>query len=278
MTDLKKVSANRAYRKGLWNVTVWPLVIVVIVLAGLVWGIIEAIVPLVISYVIMGGVILLMLIWSSRRKGTWKLWMVDHSANPKTSLELAKSSFLKYRLSELLTLWTKAEQATFVDQYDKRMENLRKEYLASASEKYGDKHTVNVHFKFSGLLWILLFEALVIAGLIFLFMGQADMTIKAILSVLLVIGFIGVVYTIKTVWNRNVTVLEISKHGIRIEKAFFGWLELEVVDIVRGNLLVYKTYHGEQQEYKMRNLSLSGEYLDELILFYRTEDKSSLEV
>ncbi|MBO6517110.1 MAG: hypothetical protein JJ975_11220 [Bacteroidia bacterium] len=278
MSSLKRVSANKAYRKGLRWVLIWPITINVLLAAGLVFSFLEGFIPLVVGVWLVVAFVTASVVWSFRQKARWQLWMVNTSSNPKTSIELARASFLKSGFSRATTLWLSKEKDTYNRRFEERMDALRKDYLASASEKYGDRHTVNVTYAFSGLLWVLLFELVVLGGLGYLFWILEDPTLKTMISVLLVLAVIGTIYTMRTIWKRNTTVLEIAKHGIRIEETYFGWLELEEIDIVRGNLLVYKKFNEEQQEYKLKNLSISGEYLDELILFYRTQDQGLKEV
>lgn len=269
-----RVSANVAFRKGRRQVVVWPIVILILVVGGLTYGLIEQLITLELGGIIVLCCGVLLYLWSFRLKAKWKTWMVKHSMNPKTSLELARASFLKSRFLEKLILWSPSERKAFDQTYEQRMESLRKDYLVSASEKYGDRHTVHVHHRFTSLMWMLLFELVVVTGIFFLIREQEDLTIKIIESTSFVLGIIGILYTVRLIWRRNATVLEISKKGIRIEDVYYGWSELEEIDVVRGNTLVYKKRREEEQSLVFKNLSLSAEYLDELILFYKTEDES----
>ncbi len=272
-----KVTANKAYSRGLWRVRIWPMVIVLVAFGGLLYAVLQVGIALEYALIAFGAVLLICFIWSLRNIGKWKTWMAENSGNPKTSLELAKASFLKYSLKENLAIWSKNEKLKYRSAFDKRMDEVRKEYLTDAENRYSNKQPVIVHYKFSGLLWMLLFEIAVIAGLVILFMQQDDTGLKAVFGGLALIGFVGFIYTIKTIWKRNVKVIEITVHGITILEEHFGWIELETIDVVRGNTLIYKRHKGEQKELNTSNLSLSGNYLDELILFYRTVKTSETE-
>lgn len=270
MENKTLVSANKAYRKGLWQVRIWPMVVVLVVFAGLVYASVQYGFPVEWSLIIWGAVSLICFIWSLRSIGKWKSWMASNTVNPKTALEMAKASFLKHTWKENLAIWGKAAKQQFRTDFDQRMDTVKQEYLKDAKERYSHKRPVVVHHRFSGLMWMLLFEVIVLTGVVLLFMSLDDMMVKVILGIVLLIGFGGVLYTIKTIWKRNQTVIEISLHGITILDKHYGWIELENVDIVRGDTLVYQKHKGPEQELKLHNLSLSADYLDELILFYRT--------
>jgi hypothetical protein len=244
------------------------------VIGGLTWLIISGVLPLEIALFIQAGVLLLTFVWGLRQRRRWRTWMVQHSENPKTSLELAKASFLRSKMLDRLAFWSGAVRNKFQEDFNARMEALRATHLEAASHKYEKFPTINVYHKFSGLLWMLLFELVVVAGVVYLFMHQEDMTIKVILTALVVLALGGIWYTIKTIWRRNTTVLEISKHGIRIEEEYYGWVELQHIDIVRGNTLEYQKNGQDLQTLTFKNLSLSADYLDELILFYRTTSRN----
>ena len=270
MENKNLVSANKAHRKGLWQVRIWPMVVVLLTFGGLVYASFQMAFPIEWSLIIFGLVAMLCFVWSLRRIGTWKKWMAANTINPKTAIEMAKASFLKHAWKENLAIWGKAAKVQYREDFDKRMDLVKQEYLKDAKERYSHKRPVVVHHRFSGLMWMLLFEIIVLTGLVLLFMSIDDNMVKVILGIVFFIGFGGVIYTIKTIWKRNQTILEISLHGISILGKHYGWIELENVDIVRGDTLIYQKHKGPEQELTLKNLSLSADYLDELILFYRT--------
>ena len=270
MNENKLRSANKAFRKGLWQVRIWPLVVMILTFGGLIYATLELGVPVSWAIASFLSVVFACAIWSLRRIGVWKSWMAANTVNPKTALEMAKASFLKQQWKENLAIWGKAKKEAYRQNFDARMAAVKESYLKDAKERYAEKKPVIVHYRFSGLLWMLLFEVIVLTGLLLLFIYQPDVTFKAISGVVFFVGFGGLIYTIKTIWNRNQTVIEITLHGITILGKHFGWIELQTVDVVRGDTLIYQKHKGPEQEFKIKNLSLSGDYLDELILFYRT--------
>ncbi|MFT5724566.1 MAG: hypothetical protein ACI9JN_001685 [Bacteroidia bacterium] len=270
MTDNILVSANKAHRKGLWQIRIWPMIVVVFVFAGLVFGIVQYDLPINLSLIGFGAVALLCFIWSIRKIGTWKSWMAANTVNPKAATEMAKASFLRHKWKENLAIWGKTSKQQYRSNFDERMAELKEAYLKDAEDRYAHKQPVSVHYRFASLLWMLLFEVVVLTGLALLFMYQEDHMVRIIAGAVFLIGLGGLIYTLKIIWNRNQTVLEISVHGITIHGTHYGWIELENVDIVKGDTLIYQKYKGPEQEVKLKNLSLTGDYLDELILFYRT--------
>ena len=272
MENKTLVSANKAHRKGLWLVRIWPMVITLLVFGDLTYASVQMSFPIEWSLIIFGAVAFICFIWSLRSIGTWKKWMAANTVNPKTALEMAKVSFLKHGWKENLAIWGKAAKQQFREDFDRRMELVKQEYLKDAKERYSHKRPVSVHHRFSGLMWMLLFEVIVLTGLVMLFLSLEDNVMRIILGLVFILGFGGVLYTIKTIWKRNQTIIEITLHGITITGKHYGWIELDNVDIVRGDTLVYQKHKGPEQELKLKNLSLSADYLDELILFYRTEN------
>lgn len=272
MEDQNKVTALKAYKRGLWRIRIWPLIFFVILAAGIGYLIFLELLTLVIGLGILVGFTLVGFIWSLRKIATWKTWMVKNTINPKTAIELARSSFLKASWKESLTLWGKSAKQEYRELYDAQMAQVKQAYLKDAKERYSHRRPVSVHYRFASLMWMFLFEIIVLSALVYLFVVQDDLTIKILLGLLFVVGFGAMLYTIKTIWKRNQTVIEISVHGITIEGKRYGWIELEEVDVVRGDTLVYQKHKGPKQEMHLKNLSLTGDYLDELILFYRTSD------
>ncbi|MFT5511689.1 MAG: hypothetical protein ACI8SE_000082 [Bacteroidia bacterium] len=268
------VSANKAFRKGLWQVRIWPLIVVVLSFVGLTYATVQMGFPIEWAAIVFASIALFCSIWSLIRIGTWKSWMAANTVNPKTAIEMAKSSFLKQAWKEKFAFWGKAKKLQYREDFDARMSAVKEEYLKDAKERYAHKRPVIVHYRFSSLLWMLLFEVVVLTGLLLLFVYQTDNTLRMIAGALFLIGFAGLIYTLKTIWKRNQTVIEITLHGITIEGKHFGWIELEKVDIVKGDTLIYQKHKGPEIQFELKNLSLSGDYLDELILFYRTSDTS----
>jgi hypothetical protein len=274
MEESSLVTANKAHRKGLWQVRIWPMFVVLLVFGGLIYGIIQYALPIDISLIGFTAVVLLCFIWSLRRIGTWKSWMAANTVNPKTAMEMANASFLKHKWKENLAIWGKSSKLKFRTDFDERMAEVKKAYMKDAEDRYAHKKPVSVHYRFAGLLWMLMFEVIVLTGLILLFMYQDDAMVKIIAGVVFVLGLGGMFYTLKTIWKRNQTILEISIHGITIQGKHYGWIELENVDIVKDDTLVYQKHKGPEQIVELNNLSLSGDYLDELILFYRTAQQA----
>lgn len=270
MENKNLVSANKAHRKGLWQVRVWPMTVTLLVFGGLTYASYQLGFPVEWSLIIFAVVAMLCFIWSLRSIGKWKQWMAVSTINPKTAMEMAKASFLKHGWKENMAIWGKSAKLQFRTDFDTRMDLVRKEYMEDAKERYSHKRPVVVHHRFSGLMWMLLFEVIVLTGLVLLFLSLEDNMLRVLLGIVFVVGIGGVLYTIKTIWKRNQTILEISLHGITILEKHYGWIELENVDIVRGDTLIYQKHKGPEQELKLKNLSLSADYLDELILFYRT--------
>lgn len=273
MTPGNRVTPRKAYRRGHWQVVWWPIIFILLALGGLIWAVIAVLITVPILLIAFGSMLLIWLVWSLRRIAVWKHWMVRNSANPKTTLELAKTSFLKRKWSETMTIWTSKSRDEYNHLFEERMDEVRKEYLDSAAKKYAEGNTISVHYNFGSLPFMLMFEAIVITGLILLYKYLDDATMKIIMVVLATVSFGGFLYTLRMLWSRNRTVLEISKHGIKIEDKYYGWLELAEVDIVRGNTLIYRKHRDIEKSYDVSRLSLTGEYLDELILFYRTREK-----
>ncbi len=276
MSTGKHISAHSAYRKGLWNVRVWPILINILIASTLVYAIVAGVFPIEIALIVQAAVLLLSFIVALRQRNKWRMWMVNHSENPKTSLELARASFLRNEGLDRIAFWGKNKRLEFQETFDARMQELRAEHLEAAASKYEKFPTINVYHKFSGLVWMFLFELLVVGGVVYLFLHQEDNTIKIILSVLMALSLGGIWYTLKTIWKRNTTVLEISKHGIRIQHTYYGWLELEHIDVVRGDTLEFQKNGGRLQTLTFKNLSLSADYLDELILFYRSKSSETV--
>ena len=184
MSEDKLVSANKAFRKGLWQVRVWPLVVMIIAFGGLTYAALELALPVMWAIASFLLVVLLCAIWSLRRIGVWKSWMAANTVNPKTALEMAKASFLKQPWKENLAIWGKVKKETYRQNFDDRMAAVKESYLKDAEKRYAEKKPVIIHYRFAGLLWMLLFEVIVLTGVLLLFMYQPDVTLKTIAGVL----------------------------------------------------------------------------------------------
>ena len=272
MEEQNRVTAIKAYKRGLWRIRIWPMILLILFAIGIGYLIFLELLTWVIGLGIVLGFILIGSIWSLRKIATWKMWMVKNTINPKTAIELARSTFLKASWKESLTIWGGRAKTEYRELYDAQMAQLKQAYLKDAKDRYSHKRPISIHYRFASLMWMFLFEVIVLSGLIYLFIIQEDLMVKIVLGLLFIIGFGALIYTLKTIWRRNRTVIEISIHGITIEGKHFGWIELDEVDVVRGDTLVYQKHKGPKQEMTLKNLSLSGDYLDELILFYRNTD------
>ena len=273
---MEDITPNKAFRKGWFQVRLWPSLINVLALGLIIYLVFfAAVLAWLTGLIIVLVVAIVSGIWSLRQIGRWKLWMVKSTNNPKTANELAEHSFIPNWKRKVI-LWTPAEKHEYKQRFDTRMEEWRETHLKLAKEKYEGKKSIVVTYSFGSLFWLLLLELLTTLGVAYFFMKESETTIKVMLAGLVVLLVVAILYTIRTIWRRNTTVLEITPHGIRIEDEFYGWLELEHIDIVRGEELLYKKHGGIEESLPVHNLSLSGEYLDELILFYRNQSTGKM--
>ena len=128
MEKSNMISANKAFRKGLWQVRIWPLIVVFLSFGSLTYATVQMGFPIVWAAIAFAGIALFCSIWSLRRIGIWKSWMAANTINPKTAIELAKSSFLKQTWKENLAIWGKAKKIQYRQDYDSRMADVKQEY------------------------------------------------------------------------------------------------------------------------------------------------------
>ena len=265
-----KTSVAKSYRRGLWSVRVFPIFFLVLWSAGAIYLAFDGYITYTLSLYAIGLMAVLSFLWSQYQLGKWKMWMVENAENPKTVLEKARDGFMSPQIFENLAFLGGGARKRFHLRYDERMAEIRSSNLSSAASKYDVKNVISVHQQLGTTVRFILFELIVVAAVGFLFAYQSDVTIRLISGALLILTIIGIYFTFRTLWRKNQTVLEVSQHGIRINNKYYGWIELEEVDIVRGDTLIYKPHHGEKLEMRIDNLSLATDYLDELILFYKT--------
>jgi len=263
-----RVSAIQAHRRGLWRIRIWPAIVAAVLIFAASYGVFLGVVPVLWSLVGLAIYLLIWFLWSLYYTPRWLNWMALHSHNPKTTYEFARTSYLKTWKKPFL-FWSGKKKKAYKQAFDEQMAVVRASYIEDAKERYKDKRPIVVHYRFANLVWILLFELILMAVFALLFVNETLVELKVLSAVFFGIGLLGVFYTIRSIWRRNVTVLEITIHGITIQGHHYGWDELDRIDIVRENVLVYKKFKGAEQELKLKNLSLTGSYLDELILFYR---------
>lgn len=139
MNENKLISANKAFRKGLWQVRIWPLVVMILTFGGLIYATLELGVPVSWAIASFLSVVFACAIWSLRRIGVWKSWMAANTVNPKTALEMAKASFLKQQWKENLAIWGKAKKEAYRQNFDARMAAVKESYLKDAKERYAEK-------------------------------------------------------------------------------------------------------------------------------------------
>jgi len=271
-------SVVKSYRRGLWSVRILPLFFLILWSVAAVWLAFDGYLTYTLSLYAIGLMVILTFIWSQYQMGKWKMWMVENAENPKTVLEKARSGFMRQRLLENMAFLSGKSRKLFLARFDERMSEIRSSHLASAAGKYDVTNTVSVHQSLSSTLQLILFELLVGATVIFLFIYQQDTVVRLISGTLLVAALVGLYFTFKTLWRKNQTVLEVSQHGIRIDGKYYGWIELDEVDIIKGDTLIYKPHHGETQELTVDNLSMPADYLDELILYYKTARASEKDI
>lgn len=264
------VSNDKAYRKGLFSVRIWPMLLFILISGGLVYLTFLDYLKHSIALYLIAAVGLLSLLRSLYAIGKWKKWMVLNADDPKITLEKARNSFIKSKLFENLAFMGSASKAEFLNTYDERMSAIRVAKLDAASLKFDANDKISVHQKLTSTSRLLVFEFIVAISVALLFFYQEDLTIRLIAGALFIISLMGIYYTLKTLWKKNKTVLEVSQRGIRIDNMYYGWGELEIVDIVKGDTLIYRPKGKEQKERRVDQLSLPADYLDELILFYNS--------
>lgn len=265
-----KTSVEKAYQRGVWTVRVLPIFFLLLWSAGSIWLAFDGYINYTLALYAIGLMLILTFLWSQYQLGKWKMWMVANAENPKTVLEKARSGFMKFRILENMAFLGSKARKRFQEEYDERMSQIRVAHLNSATEKYDVSNVVTVHKKMTSTLRLIVFEFIVGATVTFLFIYQTDNMLRLISGTLLVATCIGLYFTFRTLWSKNKSVLEVSQHGIRIHDNYYGWIELDEVDVIKGDTLIYKPHHGEKLKLRVDNLSMSADYLDELILFYRT--------
>lgn len=263
-------SNQSAYRRGLWRCQIWVLVFLFAAITVLVWLAFDGRIEYKTSLFLIGLIAAFSFLLYLYQIGRWKLWMVDHAENPKIVLELARDGFMPYHFLENLAFMGPSSRRYFHETFERRMVEIRSRHLANAANRFKEDQTLFVHQKLSPTLKLLIFELLVMIAIGILFYTQQDTTIRIITALLMIMAMIGFFYTIKWLWLKHKTLLEISRHGVRIEGNYYGWADLEVIDVIKGNTLMYKPKNGEQLEQKVNRLSMDAATLDEAILYYRT--------
>ncbi|MFT4521888.1 MAG: hypothetical protein ACI8ZN_000827 [Bacteroidia bacterium] len=274
-TKINFTSVSSAYNKGLRMSMIWPIALFVLSSTGLGYLSYLGYFPVDITIYLCLVCALIFYVLSVYQTRKWLTWMVVHAENPKPVLELARTSFLSKKWKEKLAMTGKAFKADFKNKFDARIEEVRKAYLADAEKRYKVNDEIHVHKRLGAVLWYISFIVLVGAGAVLLFFLQEDILLKTIAASVLVIGVIVLFYGLKRLWIRSKTVLTVSKNGIVLDGKLYGWLELEVVDVIKDSTLILKPFHKEQMEFDVLDLSLRPAYLDELVYFYHHQYKKA---
>ncbi|MCB9260950.1 MAG: hypothetical protein H6607_01040 [Flavobacteriales bacterium] len=272
-----KVSVSKAHRRGVFRILVLPIIIVTIVLSLLVWGLVVQYITPVFALITLLAVGVLLFIFCLWQVALWKKWMVEHSANPKTSEELAKTSFLKRSmLANTPFLWGK-KKAAYQEKYNQRLEEINRAKLVSASKKYGGDDVIKIHRSLGIMPWLSVFFIGLCLVTIWIFRSNEDETTKLIAAATHVASLVLLVLCVQSIIRRLRTVIKIDDREILIKKELLKWSQLEHIDVIKDSILEYrKTGESQSKTLKVSNLNLSPDYIDELITFFKTIKDNSL--
>ncbi|MBI1306614.1 MAG: hypothetical protein GC181_08375 [Bacteroidetes bacterium] len=254
--------------RGRWRTRYWPFAFFILTGGLWIYLAIDGRITASLSLILIGVSLVLTFFWMLYAIGNWKMYAIEIADQPKILMDQARDSFLKPNLLELLSFIGPGKRKYFNEKFKTRSEEVHAQNLRDGRSRFYEDDVIKLHQNTSSVLRLITFELLVMFGIAAFMFYQEELSIRLICVALLILGIIGLYYTIKVLRKKLQTVLEISKRGIRIHSSFYSWSDMSELDIRKGEMLRFDTFASPRKEFDLRHLSQPLEHIRSSILFF----------
>jgi ABC-type multidrug transport system fused ATPase/permease subunit len=263
------IHAKSAYKKGLRKLVLWPILLILLLLTLSTYLTIEGFLTPLYMIMVVFLMVLGYFVYFISAAPKWQEWMLVHSKNPKTTLELAMKSFLKYKHVNKLFLWGADRKEEFNRTYQERINELKVAAAQKGKEKFDASDVFRAHEKV-GNLWFLLFLELfaAAAGVYLIWNFSLELALMGIAVFLTVTMFVLFLLSARSIWKKKSNVLVLSKNGVEVNDLQYGWDEIQKIDTIREEEFYLKAHDGTTEKISLKPLNKTAEEIEEAMLFF----------
>ena len=254
--------------RGNWKLRWRPRLIILFSLGILAYALFEAWIDPMLAGIIWGVILILVSISILRAVAIWKSKWLVKAENPKEVIELARESYLNTFI-ERMTLWGWGERKQFHKVYDERMIEVIKTLQAQGKEQFSSQTELTIHKSFGNLIIWSFTMLLFLMGAMLWFRYRVDHTEKIIAAALFMVSLSFLIAFISRISKRNKNIIQLNRHGVRIQGEHYAWSDLDIIDVEAGKHLIYQKRDGEKEVLELDGLSKSGQSIQEAILYFK---------